>query len=120
MTDFTLILQGKKKILCQKKKKKIVKKKKKKFSEGFTDGSNPKNWLDLNKWSLENKLIFIPSVGPGYNDEQIRPWNSKNTKDRLNGDYYKKIFEAIINFSPSFVSITSFNEYHEVQKKFIL
>ena len=27
-------------------------------------------------------LIFVPSVGPGYNDVRIRPWNAHNTKAR--------------------------------------
>jgi len=32
--------------------------------------------------------IFIPSIGPGYDDEAVRPWNGENTKDRQTGQYY--------------------------------
>jgi glycoprotein endo-alpha-1,2-mannosidase len=35
-------------------------------SEGFTEGSNSKNWFYLNDWANQNNLLFIPSVGPGF------------------------------------------------------
>lgn len=33
-------------------------------------------------------LIFVPSVGPGYDDSKIRPWNTQNTHRRMGGRYY--------------------------------
>lgn len=41
-------------------------------SKGFTYGSNPQNWKLINKWCKENGKIFIPCVGPGYDDTRIR------------------------------------------------
>ena len=38
---------------------------------GFSYGSSWKNWKDLNKFAKTNKLLFIPSVGPGYIDTQV-------------------------------------------------
>lgn len=38
---------------------------------GFSYGSTWKNWKDLNKFAVQNKLLFIPSVGPGYVDTQV-------------------------------------------------
>lgn len=82
-------------------------------SAGFTYGSTPKNWKRLQQWAQQNNKIFIPSVGPGYLDERIRPWNAANTKSRANGKYYDDMFDALIKSGTQWVGITSFNEWHE-------
>mmetsp|Transcript_6714 Transcript_6714/g.8964 ORF Transcript_6714/g.8964 Transcript_6714/m.8964 type:complete len:106 (+) Transcript_6714:508-825(+) len=58
-------------------------------------------------------MIFIPSVGPGYDDTMIRPWNRHNFKSRRNGQYYEKMFSSAVSIAPPIISITSFNEWHE-------
>ena len=66
-----------------------------------------------------NNKIFVPSLGPGYDDSRVRPWNSGNTRDRKNGQYYKNFWENALSIAGSggknvkFISITSFNEWHE-------
>lgn len=82
-------------------------------SIGFTQGSTPSNWKQLSQWCHDNKMIFIPSVGPGYIDTRIRPWNGQNTKSRENGEYYKRMFRDAIHSAPEIISITSYNEWHE-------
>lgn len=82
-------------------------------SDGFVYGSSTSTWASTSSFCKEHHLIFIPSVGPGYNDEKIRPWNAKNTKKRENGEYYKRMFRAAIQVKPAIISITSFNEWHE-------
>ena len=82
-------------------------------TDGFTYGSTIKNWLGLTEWARQNGKLFIPSVGPGYIDLRIRPWNDVNTRDRQNGSYYDREFAAAIAASPPIISITSFNEWHE-------
>jgi len=82
-------------------------------SRGFTYGANPDNWKSLNAFAKNNDLKFIPSVGPGYNDNRIRPWNKKNTKDREKGRYYDRFFEDAINCKLDWIAVTSFNEWHE-------
>lgn len=82
-------------------------------SEGFTYGSSTKNWSSMQQWAEENDKIFIPSVGPGYIDTRIRPWNAANTKSRENGAYYDRMFEAAIKSKTKWIGITSFNEWHE-------
>jgi len=81
--------------------------------DGFTYGSTPSNWPQLAAWAKENRLLFIPSVGPGYVDTRIRPWNGKNTRAREDGVYYDRMFESALKSGASLVSITSFNEWHE-------
>jgi competence/damage-inducible protein CinA-like protein len=82
-------------------------------TDGFTYGSTIKNWPTLAEWAKQNGKIFIPSVGPGYVDLRIRPWNDVNTRDRQNGAYYDQEFAAAIAVHPPVISITSFNEWHE-------
>lgn len=82
-------------------------------TDGFTFGSTPVNWPELARWARDNKKLFIPSVGPGYIDLRIRPWNGRNTRGRENGAYYDRMFAAAIAVRPEIISITSFNEWHE-------
>jgi len=82
-------------------------------SDGFAYGSTTSNWPDMSAFAHKNNLIYIPSVGPGYIDTRIRPWNEKNTKNRDSGKYYEMMYENAVNSNPDFISITSFNEWHE-------
>ena len=82
-------------------------------TNGFTYGSTWKNWPDLSSFAKSNDMVFIPSVGPGYIDTEVRPWNGKNTRQRLNGKYYIESFDNAIKSGPQMLSITSFNEWHE-------
>jgi len=82
-------------------------------TDGFTYGSTIKNWPKLAEWAQQNNKLYIPSVGPGYVDLRIRPWNSVNTRARENGAYYDREFAAAIAIRPQIISITSFNEWHE-------
>lgn len=83
-------------------------------SDGFTFGSRTSNWAKLAAFAKENELLFIPSVGPGYDDVRVRPWNKKNSKSRRNGDYYRAMFgSALSHHRGGIVSVTSFNEWHE-------
>jgi len=61
----------------------------------------------------ESGILFVPSVGPGYNDVRVRPWNAANTRDRQHGAYFERGFSAAVESRPAMISITSFNEWHE-------
>ena len=61
----------------------------------------------------KHKLLFIPSVGPGYDDTGIRPWNVLNRKRRKDGQYYTNMWNDAISSNPDAVSITSYNEWGE-------
>ncbi|KAM9317284.1 glycoprotein endo-alpha-1,2-mannosidase [Gastrophryne carolinensis] len=82
-------------------------------TNGFTYGSSHQHWSSLKEFCDSNNLIFIPSIGPGYIDTSIRPWNFKNTRNRINGKYYETAFKSALLVRPSIISITSFNEWHE-------
>ncbi|TSK34909.1 Glycoprotein endo-alpha-1,2-mannosidase-like protein [Bagarius yarrelli] len=82
-------------------------------SNGFSYGSSYQNWKSLKDFCDGNNLLFVPSVGPGYIDTSIRPWNNHNTRSRVNGRYYETGLQAALNVKPEIISITSFNEWHE-------
>ncbi|XP_067945702.1 glycoprotein endo-alpha-1,2-mannosidase-like [Watersipora subatra] len=82
-------------------------------SDTFVFGSKPSNWRKISSFCKTRDMMFIPSVGPGYIDTEVRPWNSQNTKSRENGAYYKKNFKMALMTLPDIISITSFNEWHE-------
>lgn len=82
-------------------------------TDGFTYGSTFKNWPKLAAWARANGKLFIPCVAPGYIDTRIRPWNGVNTRDRENGAYYDRSWQAALDAKPDLFGITSFNEWHE-------
>ena len=82
-------------------------------SNGFSYGSSWKNWRELANFAFKSSLQFVPSIGPGYADTRIRPWNGKNTANRREGGYYEAGWRAAVNTKPKMVSITSFNEWGE-------
>ena len=82
-------------------------------TNGFTYGSTWRMWQDLSRFAKLNHMLFIPSVGPGYIDTEVRPWNARNTRKRLDGKYYSESFDNALKAGPKILSITSFNEWHE-------
>ncbi len=67
----------------------------------------------MNEFARRTGKIFVPSVGPGYVDTRIRPWNGSTTRDRERGAYYDREFKAALDSGADLVSITSYNEWHE-------
>eukprot|EP00051_Salpingoeca_urceolata_P012667 m.156622 g.156622 ORF g.156622 m.156622 type:complete len:483 (+) comp17565_c0_seq4:167-1615(+) len=82
-------------------------------ADRFVFGSTWKQWPNLASFARQNHMIFIPSVGPGYIDVSVRPWNAQTTRQRTGTEYYDKAFTAALAVNPELVSITSFNEWHE-------
>jgi glycoprotein endo-alpha-1,2-mannosidase len=51
-------------------------------SESFSYGSTTENWKSIRNYCKKTGMLCSLSVGPGYNDSLIRPWNSHNTRGR--------------------------------------
>ena len=64
-------------------------------SHGFTEGSTLNRWPMLASSAAKAGLAFIPSVGPGYIDTAVRPWNAQNTHDRANAQYYRRRYARL-------------------------
>ncbi|KAJ8377336.1 hypothetical protein AAFF_G00261210 [Aldrovandia affinis] len=82
-------------------------------TNGFSYGSSHANWAAVKGFCERQGLLFVPSVGPGYTDTSVRPWNAQNTRNRIHGRYYETALGAALETRPDVVSITSFNEWHE-------
>jgi len=82
-------------------------------SDGFTEGSTPSMWQTAALEFRDAGKLFVPSVGPGYKDTGIRPWNYMNTKDREGGAYYERMWRAAMEAEPFAITITSYNEWGE-------
>mmetsp|Transcript_3482 Transcript_3482/g.10757 ORF Transcript_3482/g.10757 Transcript_3482/m.10757 type:complete len:363 (-) Transcript_3482:196-1284(-) len=82
-------------------------------TDGFTYGSTRRNWPHLVQWArAEDKLVSL-SVGPGYDDTKIRPWNAVAARDRRAGDYFRDALRDAMAAHPDIISVTSFNEWGE-------
>ena len=86
-------------------------------SDGFSYGSSTANWRELAAWARTRGKVFVASIGPGYDDTRIRPWNSANTKPRVlgrNGElYFDAMAEAALRAGADVLSVTSYNEWGE-------
>jgi glycoprotein endo-alpha-1,2-mannosidase len=82
-------------------------------AEGFTEGSTSSQWKNLVHWARSVNLTVSLSVGPGYDDVRIRPWNAINQRPRLEGRYYDDKWVKAIEAQPHYVSVTSYNEWME-------
>ncbi|CAL1135246.1 unnamed protein product [Cladocopium goreaui] len=82
-------------------------------AEGFTPGSNTKSWQDVSERLKKIGKIFVPSVGPGYDDTRIRPWNKHNIRLRKDGASYDRMWSAALRSRPHAISVTSYNEWGE-------
>lgn len=83
-------------------------------ADGFTEASTSSQWSSIVRQC--SPIPFIPSIGPGYIDTNIRPWNSQTTRLRNNGQYYRDRFHDLPwsrRSNEHLVSITSFNEWAE-------
>eukprot|EP00775_Hariotina_reticulata_P013015 gene13015-13144_t len=82
-------------------------------SDVVSYASKPDNWLQLARWAKANDKLFVVSVGAGYDDSKIRPWNEAATRPREGGARYRRYWEAAHSSGAPLVSITSFNEWGE-------
>jgi len=76
--------------------------------------NHPRLWWKLQREAADKKQVFIPTVGPGYNDLKIRPWNTDSLVERDSGAYYSRMWDfAVKSLHGDTISITSFNEWGE-------
>ncbi|MEE6262712.1 carbohydrate-binding protein, partial [Plantactinospora sonchi] len=80
-------------------------------------GATAPGWSQASAYAKANNLIWAPSVGPGYIDDRAVPGNTTPTLGRADGATYDLQWRNALDPStgglPSWVSITSFNEWHE-------
>lgn len=76
-------------------------------------GATAPGWKEAGEYAKAHGLIWAPSVAPGYIDDRAVPGNTTPTIARDNGAAYDKQWTNALNTNPTWVSVTSFNEWHE-------
>jgi glycoprotein endo-alpha-1,2-mannosidase len=82
-------------------------------SSSVSYGSNPDNWRHMCSYCRKVNMACSLSVGPGYIDTGIRPWNFRATKERNGGEYYEASWSYATRSGADMISITSYNEWGE-------
>ena len=73
-------------------------------------------WAEASDYARAHRLFWAPSIGPGYIDDRAVAGNTSPTVDRSNGATYDAQWQLALNprFGvPDWITITSFNEWHE-------
>lgn len=65
-------------------------------SDGFSFGSSSRNWPRMCSFARERGLACTLSVGPGYQDDKIRPWNAQSSRPRREGAYYDSMWRRAL------------------------
>jgi hypothetical protein len=78
-------------------------------------GATAPGWANAAAYCRANGLVWAPSVAPGYLDDRAVPGNTTPTLNRDNGAAYDRQWSNALGTPtpPDWVSITSFNEWHE-------
>ena len=87
-------------------------------SNGATYSSTWKNWVYLKKFSDLYKLIFIPTIGPGFYDKTKYKKNKNQhhsitniKRYRSNGQYYDVGFRTALKNNLQIITINSYNNW---------
>lgn len=81
--------------------------------DGLTECATTANWKSLLEWADSKGLVFMPSIGPGYEDTRLNCWNTSSTRNRNGGQYYRDMASAAFDAKVRYLGITSYNEWHE-------
>jgi hypothetical protein len=79
---------------------------------------NKPDWTAVAAFCADRGMVWAPSLGPGYIDDRAVPGNTTPTLERANGTTYDEEWAYALasgngDAPPDWVSITSFNEWHE-------
>lgn len=80
-------------------------------SNGATYGGTWKYWSELKKSANKLKLVFIPTVGPGYDENSKQPKIASTRRHRTNGQYYGVAWRTAMAIGAEFISIASYNDW---------
>jgi uncharacterized protein YidB (DUF937 family) len=80
--------------------------------------ANKPDWTEVAAFCADRGMVWAPSLGPGYIDDRAKPGNTSPTLDRADGRTYDQEWAYALasgngDAPPDWVSITSFNEWHE-------
>jgi glycoprotein endo-alpha-1,2-mannosidase len=83
----------------------------------YAVGTSFAGWDACGAYCRDNGKVWSPSVGPGYIDRRAKPGSTATIYDRDDGAMYDGNWSGALATAnggpPTWVSITSFNEWHE-------
>ena len=68
-------------------------------------------FYSVKRKSYHFNQIFVAGVSPGYDDRIVRDGNPPVSRD--SGFFYESVWNYAISLKPDWISITSWNEWHE-------
>ncbi|XP_012159676.1 glycoprotein endo-alpha-1,2-mannosidase [Ceratitis capitata] len=80
-------------------------------SNGATFASTWKNWSYLKSYALTYKMLFVPTVGPGFAERNKFPRHGDIQRHRSNGRYYGVAWRTAILNHVGFINIASYNNW---------
>nr|XP_014103201.1 glycoprotein endo-alpha-1,2-mannosidase-like protein [Bactrocera oleae] len=80
-------------------------------SNGATFASTWKNWSYLKSFALTYKMLFVPTVGPGFAERNKFPRHGDIQRHRSNGRYYGVAWRTAILNHVGFINIASYNNW---------
>lgn len=80
-------------------------------SNGGTYASTWKYWAELKKSANKFKLLFIPTLGPGYDEHSKLPKIASFRRHRTNGQYFAVAWRVAMTIGAEFISIASYNDW---------
>ncbi|XP_055837610.1 glycoprotein endo-alpha-1,2-mannosidase [Episyrphus balteatus] len=82
-------------------------------SNGATFASTWKNWSYLKSFAVTYKMLFIPTVGPGFAERNKFPRHGDIQRHRSNGRYYGVAWRTAIINHIGFINIASYNNWQD-------
>ncbi|WP_078900329.1 glycoside hydrolase family 99 protein [Streptomyces sp. SBT349] len=83
----------------------------------YTNFGDMTGWRGIADWCRANGRVWAPSISPSYIDDRAVPGNTTPTLDHADGATYDAQWSGALapenGGPPDWVSITSFNEWHE-------
>ncbi|XP_068151322.1 glycoprotein endo-alpha-1,2-mannosidase [Drosophila tropicalis] len=80
-------------------------------SNGAVFASTWKNWSYLKSYALSYKMLFVPTVGPGFAERNKFPRHGDIQRHRSNGRYYGVAWRTAILNHLGFINIASYNNW---------
>ncbi|KAI9585427.1 glycoprotein endo-alpha-1,2-mannosidase-like protein [Glossina fuscipes] len=80
-------------------------------SNGATFASTWKNWSYLKSFAMTYKMLFVPTVGPGFAERNKFPRHGDIQRHRSNGRYYGVAWRTAILNHVGFINIASYNNW---------
>ncbi|KAL7741175.1 hypothetical protein ACLKA6_018199 [Drosophila palustris] len=80
-------------------------------SNGAVFASTWKNWSYLKSYALSYKMLFVPTVGPGFAERNKFPRHGDIQRHRSNGRYYGVAWRTAILNHVGFINVASYNNW---------